>query len=88
MTVERSYSERMIPTMILFGFVLGRWWKVTVPLAAVAWPLLLLADGIHLDRWEAIEAAFLGAANAAVGAAGFLAVAGLARMALRSIRRS
>ena len=63
--------------MFLFGLVLGRWWKVTVPLAAVTWPLLLVLSDIDLDRWEAAAAAILGMANAGVGAALYLAAAGL-----------
>lgn len=74
--------------MILFGFVLGRWWKVSLPLAAVAWPSLLLISGIHLDPSEIVGAAILGIGNATVGTACFLAVAGLVRSAARSFRRS
>jgi hypothetical protein len=78
----------MIPTMILFGLALGRWWKVTVPLAAVTWPLLLVMSDIDLDRSELAAAAILGVANAAVGAALCLAAAGLVGVVVRSLRRS
>jgi hypothetical protein len=78
----------MIPTMILFGLVLGRWWKVTVPLAAVTWPLLLVMSDVDLDRSEVAAAAILGVANAAVGAALYLAVAALVGVVVRSLRRS
>jgi hypothetical protein len=78
----------MIPTMILFGLVLGRWWKVTVPLAAVTWPLLLVMSDIDLDRSEMAVSAFLGVANAAVGAALYLAAAGLVGVVVRSLRHS
>lgn len=74
--------------MFLFGLVLGRWWKVTVPLAAVTWPLLLVLSDIDLDRWEAAAAAILGMANAGVGAALYLAAAGLVVVVVRSLRRS
>ena len=67
----------MIPAMIMFGFVLGRWWKVTVPFAAVTWPLVLILSGIDLDRSETAGAAILGVVDATVGAALHLAVAGL-----------
>ena len=78
----------MIPTLILFGFALGRWWKVTVPIAAVGWPLLLVMSDIDLDRSEVADAAILGMANAAVGAALYLAAAGLVGVVVRSLRRS
>lgn len=78
----------MIPTMILFGFVLGRWWKVTVPLAAVTWPLLLVTSDSNLDRSEMATAAILGLANAAVGAALYLAAVVLVGMVARSLHRS
>jgi len=74
--------------MILFGLVLGRWWKVTVPLAAVTWPLLLVMSDIDLDRSEMAVAAFLGVANAAVGALLYLAAAGLVGVVVRSLRHS
>jgi hypothetical protein len=33
----------VIPTLILSGFVVGRWW--IVPVAIVAWPALLIGTG-------------------------------------------
>lgn len=36
----------MIPTMILFGLLLGRWWKSALLAAAVVWPLLLVFSGV------------------------------------------
>ena len=46
----------MIPTMILFGLVLGRWWKSAIAAGAVVWPAILVL-------------AALGAANTAAGVA-------------------
>lgn len=80
--------DLMIPTMILFGLVLGRWWKVTVPLAAVTWPLLLVMSDVDLDRSEMAAAAILGVANAAVGAVVCLAAASVVGIVVRSLRRS
>lgn len=74
--------------MILFGLALGRWWKLTIPLAAVVWPGILLAGQAELDRSELAGAAILGLANGAVGAAAYLAVAGLVGIVARSLRRS
>ena len=33
----------MIPTMLLVGLVVGRWW--VIPLGALGWAVLLLATG-------------------------------------------
>ena len=57
----------MIPTMILFGLILGRWWRVALIAAAVAWPALLLAGGTISSVAEVVRAAALGFANAAAG---------------------
>ena len=48
----------MIPTLLLAGLVVGRWWFV--PVAGVAWSLVVGADGLAFA---------LGAANTAVGVA-------------------
>ena len=56
----------MIPTMILLGLVLGRWWKSALAVAAVVWPALLLATDV-IDLSQVIGTALFGLANAAVG---------------------
>ncbi len=35
----------MIPTMILVGLVLGRWWRAALVIGTLAWPALLWAEG-------------------------------------------
>ena len=35
----------MIPTLILFGAVFGRWWRVTLLVSALGWPVLLVVTG-------------------------------------------
>jgi hypothetical protein len=55
----------MIPTMILFGLIFGRWWRVTLVAAALGWPLLLVVADV-----AGIEASLLGAAVLAVVNAG------------------
>ena len=57
----------MIPTLIVAGLIFGRWWRTTLIVAAVAWPIALLIDGIDLGFTGVLGAAVLGAANAAVG---------------------
>ena len=67
----------MIPTMMVFGLVLGRWWRFALISAAVAWPLLLWADGVFSDLgrtwWQSlgllVSAALLAAVNAGVSVA-------------------
>ncbi len=56
----------MIPTMILLGLVLSRWWKPALAVAAAGWPALLLATGV-IDLSQVPGAALFGVANAAVG---------------------
>ena len=62
----------MIPTMILFGVVFGRWWKSALVVAAIGWPVLLFTTRIFQDSsspliGSVLAAAFLALANAAVG---------------------
>jgi hypothetical protein len=59
----------MIPTMILLGLILGRWWWPALGTAAAGWPLLLLAtDVIDFDEPAILAgAAALAVANAGVG---------------------
>ena len=57
----------MIPTMILFGLVAGRWWRAALVAAALVWPAIVLVDGAIESAGEVFAAAGLGVANAAVG---------------------
>jgi hypothetical protein len=57
----------MIPTMILFGLVLGRWWRAALVAGTIVWPAIVLADGAINSVVEVFSAAGLGVANAAVG---------------------
>ena len=67
---------RMIPTMLLAGLLVGRWWAIG--LGAIGWAVLLLLAGT-VDVTDAPFAAALGAANVAVGVA--------ARSAASAVRR-
>ena len=71
----------MIPTMILFGLVLGRWWKSAIAAGAVVWPAILVLAGI-IGGPDVLGAAALGAANTAAG----VAVHQAALWLVRSIR--
>jgi hypothetical protein len=57
----------VIPTMIVFGVVLGRWWRVALVTAAIGWPLVLVATDVVAFDAGLIEAAALAVANAGVG---------------------
>lgn len=57
----------MIPTMMVLGLVLGRWWHLALATAAVGWPLLLLAGGVVEPGVALLGAALLAVANAGVG---------------------
>lgn len=57
----------MIPTMILFGLVFGRWWRTSLVAAAIGWTSLLLATGVVGFEPALLAAALLAVANAGVG---------------------
>ncbi|HEU4511702.1 MAG TPA: hypothetical protein VFR87_01210 [Nocardioidaceae bacterium] len=57
----------MIPTMILFGAIFGRWWSITLAVAAFGWPVLLVATDVVAVNSGLIEAGVLAVANAGVG---------------------
>ena len=80
----------MIPTLILFGLVFGHWWKTTLVVAAVGWPLLLIVTGVDSGLDFALGAAALALANAAVGIlvhqALWLLVRGVTSVGRRAVR--
>jgi len=53
--------------MIVFGLVFGRWWRVSLVAAAVAWPVLLVADDVMEVELGLIGAAGLAVINAGAG---------------------
>jgi hypothetical protein len=57
----------MIPTMILFGAILGRWWRIALVAAALAWPLFLVVTDVVGFSSKLVEAAALAVVNAGVG---------------------
>jgi hypothetical protein len=77
----------VIPTILLPSFVIGRWW--VIPLAAVAWTVLLLGAGT-IGTGGIPGTAALAAANAAVGVVAhqaLLAVLRSVRDIVRKVRR-
>ena len=57
----------MIPTMIAFGVIFGRWWKVALVVGAIAWPLVLIDGSLDSTPSAFAAAAGLGLVNTAVG---------------------
>jgi len=56
----------MIPTVLIAGLAVGRWWLL--PVAGLAWAVLLLATGV-IGLVDIPAAAGFALANAAVGVA-------------------
>jgi hypothetical protein len=57
----------VIPTMILFGLLLGRWWKTALGVGTASWAVLLWTQGLVDSPAEIAGAAALALANTAVG---------------------
>ncbi|MCZ7429823.1 hypothetical protein O7607_29080 [Micromonospora sp. WMMA1949] len=57
----------MIPVLILFGLVLGRWWRSSLVAAALGWPALLVATGVTDVGAGLLGAAVLAVANTGAG---------------------
>jgi hypothetical protein len=57
----------MVPTLLLFGLVLGRWWRTTLLAALIGWPLLLLVTTAIEPGWTILGAAAIGVVNTGVG---------------------
>ncbi len=57
----------MIPTLILFGLLCGRWWRFTLVAAAIGWPALLVVTDVMDVGPGLVGAAALAVANTAVG---------------------
>lgn len=74
----------MIPTMIIFGVVCGRWWRHSLVAAVIVWPLILVLTGVMSIKPGLAGAAALGLANAAAGVAVHQAVRRLVRLLHRN----
>lgn len=66
--------------MILWGLVFGRWWWAALISAAIAWPVLLVLNGVMGLELALVGAMALGIANAMFGIA-------LHQAVLQAIRR-
>jgi hypothetical protein len=57
----------VIPTLLVVGCVLGRWWKITVPVAAIGWTVMIATTQPHPDASLLVGAAAFAIVNVAVG---------------------
>jgi len=57
----------VIPTMIVFGLIFGRWWRLTLIVAALGWPLLLVTTDVMNVEVGLVGAAVLAVLNTGVG---------------------
>jgi hypothetical protein len=57
----------MIPTLILLGVLLGRWYRWVLVGAVVGWPALLVVDGVLVWGWVLLGASAVAAVNTGVG---------------------
>jgi hypothetical protein len=64
----------VIPTLLLAGLVLGKWWRVSIPAATLGWAVLLLATGVVSDLVHVAGAAALGFINVTGGVLVFQAI--------------
>lgn len=81
-------SEVVIPSLLLVGLVLGRWWRLVLPLAALAWPAWLVADGIASGMPFIVGSGLLAFANTGVGVLlNRLAATGFKRPAIQEATR-
>jgi hypothetical protein len=58
----------MIPTMIVFGLLTGRWWKTSLVLGAVGWAAVVFFIGV-ITASQIPAAALFGLVNTGVGVA-------------------
>jgi hypothetical protein len=59
----------MIPTLLVIGLVLGRWWRLVLPVATIGWPMLLVLDGVGTGVAFWVSAGAFALANTIAGVA-------------------
>jgi len=55
----------MIPTLIVLGSIVGRWWLVAI--VAIAWPVLLITMKIGTGFIFGLETSIIASANTVAG---------------------
>jgi hypothetical protein len=64
---RRPKLEAMIPTLLIVGLVLGRWWRVVIPAATLGWAVLLVATGVGSGLGFVFSASLIAIANVTLG---------------------
>lgn len=59
--------EYVIPSLILVGLVFGRWWRTTVAISSVGWPVLLVVTNVMDLTPNLLGASALAVINVGVG---------------------
>jgi hypothetical protein len=70
MSVGSEHNEErraVIPVLIVFGLVFGRWWRLSLTAAALGWPVVLVATGVMDVELGLLGASGLAVANTGVG---------------------
>jgi hypothetical protein len=57
----------VIPSLIVFGLLFGRWWRAALGAAALGWPAVLVYANVIGLEWTLVAAAGFAVANTAVG---------------------
>jgi len=57
----------VIPILILFGLLFGRWWRLSLIAAALGWPVLLVASDVMSVEPGLLGASGLAIANTGIG---------------------
>ena len=57
----------MIPTLIVLGLVVGRWWRIALVIGALGWPVALLTTNVMDLEPGLLGAAALGMVNTGLG---------------------
>lgn len=57
----------MIPSLIVVGLLLGKWWRVVIPVAAIGWAGLLVGTGVDSGLTFILGAVALGLINVTLG---------------------
>jgi hypothetical protein len=69
----------MVPTLLIVGFLFGRWWRFAAPVAILGWPAWLIVAGVGSGPGFALGATVVAALNVAVGVVAYQVLRRLAR---------
>ena len=66
-TARLCDSQEMVPTLLVLGLLFGHWWRTTLLVATVGWPVLLVVTGTVGTAPEIAGAAALAVVNTGAG---------------------